>query len=230
MKLRGLTCLIAAGIMSLICSSAVYAQSRCMVGTELTQFTGWLQLHPHPPIPGFWGVRFAIVKFDAANNPLALMRGNIQEAIIQWNLHACETGIFFIPFNPSVGHTFADIEFFQLSADLGSTTAGCIAFTPTYNINYGPNFLARFVALPQAQTVAAIMHELGHALGLDENSPGASPTIMTQITACPQPFAVTIMVNAARPRLIALTVALSVHTTRFAMKGFVPMLLLSLST
>jgi hypothetical protein len=170
-----------------------------MVGADLTDATGWLQIFPHPPV--FWGVRFAIVRFTEDTNPSAPMRAAITDAAIEWNLHACDTGIFFIPFNPSY-HSFADIDFFQLSIDSGATTGGCIMFTweengqPSYDINYGPNFMARLSALPHAQTVAAVMHELGHALGLEETSPASSPTIMTQITACAQPMSVTSLSNA----------------------------------
>ena len=199
MNPRPLRRLITAGILCFICSTAVYAQSRCLVGDDLTAATGWLQIVPHPPI--FWGVRFATIRFTQDLNPSAPMRSVIQDAAIQWNLRACDTGIFFIPFNSSLGHVFADIDFVQLSAD-SDLTLGCIAYVPhdgtapTYDINYGPNFMSRLSTLPREQNVSAVMHELGHVLGLDESNPPLSPTIMTQPAGCSSPMAVTTLSNA----------------------------------
>lgn len=160
----------------------------------------WVATH-FSASPGFLGgVRFATVRFTADTNPTAPMRGVIQDAIIEWNNRACDTGIFFIPFNNSLGHVFADIDFHELSVD-SADTGGCIGYlaidnngTPTYHINYGPNFITRLNTLPRAQVVSGVMHELGHVLGLDHTS---HPTIMKPLTlSCSELMSVTTLSNA----------------------------------
>ncbi|HXI26297.1 MAG TPA: matrixin family metalloprotease [Pyrinomonadaceae bacterium] len=125
------------------------------------------------------------------------MRTVIWDSMIEWNLHACDTGIILIPANPS---TYADIIFFQLSTDSGATTGGCIAYRPQegglplYDINYGPNFMSRLSTLGHDEAKAAVMHELGHALGLTHTTSPA--TIMNQATACSAPAPVSTLSNA----------------------------------
>jgi hypothetical protein len=184
MKLRGLSCLITAYIVCFICATAVSAQPHCKIGTDLTESTGWLQVPPHPV--WFWGLRLATVNYSDTNNPSAPMRAVIEDAIVEWNKHACDTGIIFIP----ASGAFADIDFIQLSTDSSALTGGCIAYRPiengiqAYDINYGPNFMERLSTLGHIETRAAVMHELGHVLGLDHTNPPYTPTIMTQPTSC----------------------------------------------
>ena len=181
MKPRRLSCLLTAGIVCFFCSIAVSAQPHCKSGTDLTESTGWLQVPPHPTI--FWGMRVATVSYSATNNPSGPMRAAIEDAILEWNKLAYSTGIVLVPLNDG---TFADIDFLELSTD-SLSTGGCIAYRPiennlqTYDIYYGPNFMTRLSTLGHNEARAAVMHELGHVLGLDHtNPPNWTATIMTQ--------------------------------------------------
>ncbi len=198
MKLRRLRCLITACIACFICSIAVSAQPHCLTAATnptLDVATIWLRILPHPTV--FWGMRFATVSFREDTNPSGPMRSVITDALIEWNLHACDTGIFFVPANPAKA---ADINFYQVSTDSGAA-GGCIAYTPLEfgvlsDINYGPSFMSRLSTLGHDEAKAAVVHELGHALGLDHTNPPYSPTIMTAVATCLTPMAVATLSSA----------------------------------
>ena len=201
MKLRGVSCLIGAGIVCIICSTIVYAQ-QCLPQTggpdvmTLPLATAWLNVPPHPPI--FWGLRFATVRFaanpdfDPTTDPMIPV---LKDAVAQWNLHACETGIVLVPKElPAGGLNFADVDFFRTATD--TLPGGCAAYTiPRMAIYYGPALESRLSSLGFNEARAVIMHELGHFLGLGHTNFPLAPTIMTQGT-CSTPAAVTVLTPA----------------------------------
>lgn len=176
MKLPGLSALITAGILCFICSTAVHAQPHCKSGADLTTATAWQYVPAHPS--AFWGLRIVTVNYSVGQTPSQPMREVLEDAVNEWNLLGCTTGIVFIP-NPTQG-TYADLDFFQTTSD--AIAGGCARYDPSLqDINYGPSFLARLASLGHNEARAVIMHEIGHFLGLDHtNPPTWTPTIMTQ--------------------------------------------------
>lgn len=181
MKLRGLSCLITACILCFICSTAVYAQ-RCLPPTpqppenvSLSQATDWLLSPPHSPI--FWGLRLATVNFSTGSlAPTAPMLAVLRDAVVQWNLRACETGIILIdtPGNPD-----PDLEFDRTT--INSQAGNCAIYNHLSNsISYGPSWEARLSSLGHNEARAVIMHEIGHFLGLNHTNFPLGTTIMTQ--------------------------------------------------
>lgn len=192
MNPRRLSCLIAACIVCFICSTAGYAQ-QCYPPTappgemSLPLATAWQYNLPHPPLP-FWGVRVATVNYykNAANPPTPEIVAILEDAVLQWNLRACDTGIFFMAV-PGL----ADLDFWRTPFD--SLAGDCAAYqVPGQDIVYGPAWEARITnpALGPIQARAVIIHEIGHFLGLDESNFPLPINIMTQGT-CATPAPVT---------------------------------------
>lgn len=146
--------------------------------------TAWLNNLPHPTV--VWGLRIATVNFakNAGNPPSPQLLAVLEDAVLQWNFRACDTGIVFIP---TTG--LADLDFWRTTLD--SQAGNCALYEiPGQDIVYGPSFESRLSSLGHNEARAVIMHEIGHFLGLDEsNPPNWSPTIMTQGT-CATPAAV----------------------------------------
>lgn len=187
MKLRAFKCLLAAGIVCFICSTAAEAQ-RCLTEPTLGQAIDWLAL-PHPPVPG-WNVRVATVNYsaNAGNLPSPQLLAVLKDAVATWNTLACQTGIIFV----ETGGAFSDLDFWRTTLD--AQAGGCIIYDylSGNDIVYGPSFESRLTTLGATQAKAGVMHEIGHFLGLDHTNPPFSPTIMTQITqSCLQPMGVT---------------------------------------
>lgn len=123
---------------------------------------------------------------NPGNAPTSQLLTILQQAVGEWNLLFCQTGIFFVP----TGGGFADLDFWRTSLD--EQANGCIIHEPSsHDIVYGPAFEARLNSLGQTQARAAVIHEMGHFLGLGHTNPPLSPTIMTQATSCSAPVAVT---------------------------------------
>jgi hypothetical protein len=183
MKLRGLKCVLAAGVVCFICSTAAQAQ-RCLSSPILEAATDWLFVPPHPAIPG-WNVRVATVNFSAAGTaPSQQMLAAFQGAVTAWNTLICQTGIVFVPISGT-----ADLEFKRTNIE--AEAGNCIVYdTNSNDIFWSASFESRLATLGAVQTTSGVMHEMGHFLGLDHTTSPA--TIMNQLTvSCLQPMSVT---------------------------------------
>lgn len=190
MKLRGLKFLLAACIVCFIWSTAAHGQ-QCLPAITfdgsptLQQAIAWLNNPPHPFIPG-WDVRIATVNYSK-NTALPSTTQQValfQDAIAEWNLQFCRTGIFFVP---APANTLADLDFWRTSTE--AVAGGCIAYEPSSgDINFGPSWEARLASLGTTQAKAAVLHEIGHFLGLGHTTSPA--TIMNQ-GSCPTAVSVT---------------------------------------
>jgi matrixin len=190
MKLRGLKFLLAACIACVFCSAAVHGQ-QCLPAITfdgsptLQQATAWLSNPPHPFVPG-WDVRIATVNYskNTALPSTPQQMAVFQDAINEWNLHFCQTGIFFVP---APANTLADLDFWRTTTE--AIAGNCIAYQPAAgDINFGPSWEAR-LASSTLQAKAAVLHEIGHFLGLGHTTSPA--TIMNQVPDCATPLPVT---------------------------------------
>jgi hypothetical protein len=108
--------------------------------------------------------------------PSTDMRTAMENAITEWNLYQCSTGVVF---ETSAGGT-ADLEFVFTSSD--STAGGCARYAETsFRIYYGPSMVNRLTQLGVSQTAGVFKHELGHFLGLGHTS---NTTIMSPGSSC----------------------------------------------
>ena len=191
MKLRGLKLSLAASIVCVIWSTAVHGQ-QCLPAVTfdgsptLSQAIAWLSNPPHPAAPG-WGVRIATVNYSkntalpATTQQLAIFH----DAIAEWNLYFCQTGVYFIT---APANTLADLDFWRTSSE--AVAGGCIVYEPSSgDINFGPSWEARLASLGTVQAKAAVLHEIGHFLGLGHTTSPA--TIMNQASSCSASVAVT---------------------------------------
>jgi len=184
MKLHGLKFLLAACIVCFICATSAEA-ARCEPdAAKFAANTGWLNNPAHPVIG--YGLRYATVNYAAgANAPTQGIQNVLEDAVLQWNVLACVTGIVFIP---STGG-LADLDFFRTTLD--SNAGGCAVYeAPGYDITYGPSWESRLANLGATEARAVIMHEIGHFLGLGHTNFPLASTIMTQ-GSCSLPAAVT---------------------------------------
>jgi hypothetical protein len=195
MKLSGLKCLIMAGMLCFICSTAVHAQV-CLSAEELADYTSW-----RPPKPvWFWGLRLVTVKFNyTGNSNFAPTAGEVavfEAAMTEWNLQACNTGVIFIPFNGmlnGVPSELADLSFSKTITE--EQTLSCAAYwgTPYQVIFHGPRFENRLTNLGFNEAKAVILHEMGHFLGLHHTT---SPATIMNTGNCETAAAVTTLTNA----------------------------------
>lgn len=184
MKLRGLKYLLGACIVCFICSAATEAQV-CLSQPVLGQATDWLDI-PHPPVPD-WNIRVVTVNYSAnsGNPPTTPLLTVLKESVGAWNSLVCQTGIIFVE---STG-AFADLDFWRTSLD--AQAGGCIVYDYLNgnDVVYGPSFESRLSTLGATQAKAAVMHEIGHFLGLDHTTSPA--TIMNQGASCSATVSVT---------------------------------------
>lgn len=181
MKLRGLKYLIAACIVCFICATA--DAQVCMNQPDLGAATAWLTTRPHP-FDGF-GFRYATVTYASGSNaPSQQVLTVLEDAVFEWNLQACRTGIILIPV-PAAG----DLKFSRQTTE--TLTGGCANYSfANAEIRYGPAFLNRLASLGSVQARVVMLHEIGHFFGLEEDTV-APPSIMTQGTSCSAPASVT---------------------------------------
>jgi hypothetical protein len=202
MKLSGLKFLLAAFIVCVICSAAVHGQ-QCLPsvtfdGTPtLSQAIAWLSNPPHPAVPG-WGVRIATVNYskNTALPPTTQELTIFHDAIAEWNLYFCQTGIYFVE---APSGSLADLDFWRTTSD--AVAGGCIVYEGgnVADINYGPAWEARLASLGTAQAKAAVLHEIGHFLGLGHTTSPA--TIMNQASSCSASVAVTALTTSDANRV-----------------------------
>lgn len=96
----------------------------------------------------------------------AAERAAMQAALDAWNRYSDVTGIVF-DLSPSGTTGDIEISYSSFSGDTG----GCAAFqSATSTVYWGDQWRSRLQNLGQGEAAAVIMHELGHALGLDENN------------------------------------------------------------